>query len=282
MNHFFNIKTKLEQFIKRYYLSALLKGALLFFGIGLLYALFWISIEYFFWISSSGRTIVFWSLVFFEMILFYKLLCVPLLKYLKIRSGISDQEAAKIIGDFFPEISDKLLNIIQLNSQPTTELIVASIQQKTKEFGSVSFKKAVQFKDNLKYLKYTVLPLMIIGVVYASGGQSNLKKSLNRVVDYNTTYTPPAPFQFVVTNNILETVENQSFVLDIRVEGKVVPEQVKISFENQTYFLKRINNQRFQFKFQAPKKDIQFQVFSGNVISNLFELKVLSAPKILN
>lgn len=282
MNHFFNIKTKLEQFIKRYYLSALLKGALLFFGIGLLYALFWISIEYFFWISSSGRTIVFWSLVFFEMILFYKLLCVPLLKYLKIRSGISDQDAAKIIGDFFPEINDKLLNVIQLNSQPTTALIVASIQQKTKEFGSVSFKKAVQFKDNLKYLKYTVLPLMIIGVVYASGGQSNLKQSLNRVVDYKTTYTPPAPFQFVVTNSALETVENQSFVLDIRVEGNVVPEQVKISFENQTYFLKRINNQRFQFKFQNPKKDIQFQVSSENVVSNLLELKVLSAPKILN
>ena len=282
MNHFFNIKTKLEQFIKRYYLSALLKGALLFFGIGLLYALFWISIEYFFWISSSGRTIVFWSLVFFEMILFYKLLCVPLLKYLKIRSGISDQEAAKIIGDFFPEISDKLLNVIQLNSQPTTELIDASIQQKTKEFGSFSFKKAVQFKDNLKYLKYTVLPLMIIGVVYASGGQSNLKQSLNRVVDYKTTYTPPAPFQFVVTNSALETVENQSFVLDIRVEGNVVPELVKISFENQTYFLKKINNQRFQFKFQNPKKDIQFQVSSENVISNLLELKVLSAPKILN
>ena len=72
--------------------------------------------------------------------------------------------SGKNYWDFFPEISDKLLNIIQLNSQPTTELIIASIQQKTKEFGSISFKKAVQFKDNLKYLKYTVLPLMIIGL----------------------------------------------------------------------------------------------------------------------
>ncbi len=263
-------------------MSALLKGALLFFGIGLLYALFWVSIEHFFWISSSGRMIVFWSLVFFEMILFYKLLCVPLFKYLKIRSGISDEEAAKIIGDFFPEISDKLLNVIQLNTLPISELIVASIQQKTEEFGSVSFKKAVQFKENLKYLKHVALPLIIIGVVYASGGQSNLKQSLNRVVDYKTTYTPPAPFQFVVTNSALETIENQPFVLDIKVEGNVVPEQLKITFENQTYFLKRINDQRFQFNFQNPKKDIQFQVSSGNVISNLFELKVLSAPKILN
>jgi len=263
-------------------MSALLKGALLFFGIGLLYALFWVSIEHFFWISSSGRMIVFWSLVFFEMILFYKLLCVPLFKYLKIRSGISDEEAAKIIGDFFPEISDKLLNVIQLNTLPISELIVASIQQKTEEFGSVSFKKAVQFKENLKYMKHVALPLIIIGVVYASGGQSNLKQSLNRVVDYKTTYTPPAPFQFVVTNSALETIENQPFVLDIKVEGNVVPEQLKITFEDQTYFLKRINDQRFQFNFQNPKKDIQFQVSSGNVISNLFELKVLSAPKILN
>ena len=67
-------------------------------------------------------------------------------------------------------------------------------------------------------MKHVALPLIIIGVVYASGGQSNLKQSLNRVVDYKTTYTPPAPFQFVVTNSALETIENQPFVLDIKVE----------------------------------------------------------------
>ena len=92
-------------------------------------------------------------------------MCVPFLQYLKIRSGIDDQQAAKIIGDFFPEVKDKLLNVIQLNNQPATDFVIASIQQKTKEFGGLSFKKAVQFKDNLKYLKYDILPLMIIGAV---------------------------------------------------------------------------------------------------------------------
>ena len=282
MNPFLDIKIKLEQFVKRYYVSALLKGALLFFGIGLLYVLFWISVEYFFWISSLGRTIIFWSLVFFETLLFYKLLCVPFLQYLKIRSGIDDQQAAKIIGDFFPEVKDKLLNVIQLNNQPATDFVIASIQQKTKEFGGLSFKKAVQFKDNLKYLKYAILPLMIIGAVYVSGGQSSFKQSLNRVVDYKTVYSPPAPFKFVLAHNVLETIENQPYVLDVKIQGDIVPDQVEINFENQTYFLKKVNNRQFQYTFKNPKENIEFQVSSAKVVSSLYQLKVLTAPKIIN
>jgi hypothetical protein len=282
LNHFLDIKIKLEQFIKRYYLSALLKGLILFFGFGLLYLLFWVSMEYFFWISTVGRTIIFWSLVLFELLLFYRLLCIPIFKYLKISSGIDETSAAKIVGDFFPEINDKLLNIVQLNKQPASELIVASIQQKTKAFKGVSFKEAVQFRDNLRYIKYAVLPLIIIGIVYISGAQSNLKKSLNRVVDYKTTYSPPAPFQFIIANEDLKTIENQPFVLIVNIEGSMTPEQVKINYNNQIYFLKKIKSHQFQYSFNNPTKDIQFQILSDEVVSNTFELTVLSAPKILD
>ena len=49
---FDEIREKLEAFIKRYYASALIKGALLFFCFGLLYILFWSLIESFFWFSE--------------------------------------------------------------------------------------------------------------------------------------------------------------------------------------------------------------------------------------
>ena len=74
MNAFHNIEQKLEQFIKRYYLSALLKGVLLFFGIGLLYALILLSIEHFFWLGTSGRLFLFFCVFGFEAVLFYGLI----------------------------------------------------------------------------------------------------------------------------------------------------------------------------------------------------------------
>ncbi|MEC8323269.1 MAG: hypothetical protein VXZ57_01215, partial [Bacteroidota bacterium] len=65
------IESKLEKFIKRYYLSAVIRGALLFFGFGVLYILFWVIVESFFWLPSTARGLIFWCIIGFEAVLFY-------------------------------------------------------------------------------------------------------------------------------------------------------------------------------------------------------------------
>ena len=282
MDYFDEIREKLEAFIKRYYASALIKGAMLFFCFGLLYILFWSLIESFFWFSATARAFVFWSLISFEAFLFVRFLLAPFFGFLRFRSGIDHQQAAKIIGDFFPEIKDKLLNTIQLNSQPQSEFITATIQQKTQEFKHISFIKAVRLRDNLKYLKYAFMPLFVIGVAYASGSQSNFKEGLSRVVDYKTNYTPPAPFKFVIINDSLTTIENKPFSLNVKTEGRVVPDKIEISFAGQSYYLKKSDNQLFQYRFLNPAESIGFSLSSGETQSALYQLLVLKAPKIVN
>ena len=282
MDHFDEIREKLEAFIKRYYASALIKGALLFFCFGLLYILFWSLIESFFWFSATARAFVFWSLISFEAFLFIKFLLAPFLSFLRFRSGIDHQQASKIIGDFFPEIKDKLLNAIQLNSQPQSEFITATIQQKTQEFKNISFKRAVRLRDNLKYSKYAFMPLFVIGIVYASGSQSNFREGLSRVVDYKTHYTPPAPFKFIILNESLKTIEKTPFFLNVKTEGRVVPDKVEISFAGQSYFLKKVDNQLFQYRFLNPTESLGFSLSSGDTQSPLYQFLVLKAPKIVN
>ena len=62
---------------------------------------------------------------------------------------ISHEQAANIIGKHFPEISDKLLNILQLKKQPDSnasrELIDASITQKISQISIVPITMAVDF-----------------------------------------------------------------------------------------------------------------------------------------
>ena len=255
---------------------------MLFFGLGLLYALFWVLIEYFFWLPSTGRGLVFWCLLAFEIFLFYRLILVPVTKYFRIRKGINNQEAAALIGSAFPEIKDKLLNTIQIKNQGESELILASIQQKTLQFNPFSFEHAVKLKDNLRYLKYALAPLLILAPFYLFGKEDSIEKSFRRVVDYKTAYAPPPPFTFHISNNMLQTIEGVGFELGVDIKGEVVPESVQIQFGNQRFFLKSVNNRRFLFEFSQPKKDIQFQLFSEGVKSSPYTLKVIKAPKIIN
>ena len=163
LSNFKTIQDKLEQFIRKYYTNELIKGAILFFSIGLLYFLTTLLVEYFLWLSPTARTILFWLFIAVELGLFIKFIAIPLAHLFKLKSGINYDQASKIIGNHFPQVNDKLLNVLQLNQNTgQSELLFASIEQKSAELTPVPFKLAVDFKNNLKYLKYAALPLIIV------------------------------------------------------------------------------------------------------------------------
>ena len=134
MSTFSIIRQKLEQFIKKYYTNELIKGSIFFFTIGCLYFLATLLIEHFLWLNSFGRTVLFWAFVAVEAGLFVRFIAFPLLKLFHLQNGISHEEASRIIGNHFPQVSDKLINVIQLNqNQRESELLLASIDQKASD-----------------------------------------------------------------------------------------------------------------------------------------------------
>ncbi|WP_412987444.1 hypothetical protein [Pontimicrobium sp. IMCC45349] len=282
MGSFKTIQNKLEQFIKRYYTNELLKGAILFFAIGLLYFLFTLFVEYLLWLSPLGRTILFWIFIAVEFTLFLKFILTPLARLFKLQKGINYEEASVIIGNHFPEVNDKLLNVLQLNQNSAqSELLIASIEQKSKELNPIPFKLAVNFKSNTKYLKYAAVPLLIILGSYLSGKVDWFSDSYERVVNYQTAYEPPAPYQFFILNNDLQAIENKDFTLLVKTEGDVVPDNVQITYNEEIYFLKQKETGTFEYVFTQPRSSIDFNVFSDNVSSKTYTLNILQTPTLL-
>ena len=117
MSSFKNIQSKLEGFYRKYYLNELIKGLILFSSFGLVYFLFTLYLEYFLWMKTIARTLLFWMFISVETFLFYKFIMLPLFQLIKIKRGISEVELSKIIGNYFPEVQDKLLNILQLKEE---------------------------------------------------------------------------------------------------------------------------------------------------------------------
>ena len=283
MNNFKNIQDKLEAFIRRYYTNELIKGAILFFAIGLLYFLFTLFVEHVLWLNTSARSVLFWLFIAVEIGLLVKFIFIPLAKLFKLQKGIDYKLASKIIGKHFREVNDKLLNVLQLNeSASKSELLLASIEQKSVELNPIPFKSAVNLNKNFSYLKYAAIPVAILLLTFFTGNFNWFSDSYKRVVHYKTAYEPPAPFQFFVVNDALKAIENKDFKLIVKTAGDVTPENAEITFNDETYFLQQKGVGEFEYIFTQPKEAIIFRLSANNVVSKPYVLEVLEVPSFLS
>ncbi|TDD99653.1 ABC-2 transporter permease [Flavobacterium cellulosilyticum] len=278
-----SIYLKLELFIKKFYTNELIRGIIFFIGLGLMYFLFTLFVEYFLWLKPKGRTILFWFFIGVEIFLFLRFILFPLFQLFQLKKGIEYNYAAKIIGNHFPEVSDKLTNFLQLsNDNNQSELLLASIEQKANSLQPIPFGNAINFNSNKKYLPFALLPIFVFAVFYISGNNTILSQSLNRVVHFKEKFSPPAPFQFVMLNKQLQTKQNQNFIIKIKTEGKIIPENVKLFIDNESYFMEKIKLDEFHFTIEKPSTNILFHVEANSISSSDYELSVIAVPSIAN
>ncbi len=281
MQSLINIENKLALFYKKYYKNELIKGCIFFFSLGVLYLIITIYVESLLWLKPINRFILFWLFIVIELLLFYKFILIPIIKLFKLKEGINNLDSSKIIGNHFPEIKDKLLNLLQLKqANKTSELLIASIEQKSDELNPFRFSESISFQASLKYLKYILLPAAFFSLSFISGLNLDFTQSFNRVVNYQSEFSPPAPFTLSLMPSSLEVIEGQSHKVLIASKGNTLPNEVKIVYNNQTYFTKNEGDGVFSFTFLNIIKPVDFYFESGEVASPFYSITVIKIPLI--
>ena len=275
---------KLNQFIKKYYLNQLIKGSIYVLSVLLLFFILFCSLEFFSSFNVQGRTFLFWSYIIVSFLIIAKFIVIPTLKMVKIGNTLSYKDAAKIIGNHFKEIDDKLLNILELSelSETDNELIRASIDQKTKNIESVKFKSAINLTISKKQIRWIVTPLLIIILFFISGNEYILTESSARIINHNTFFEPEPPFEYVILNNDLKFKQFEDFKLKIKLIGKEIPSEIFIVKNGNKFKLKNLTDNIFEFQFKHASADIKFQFFAGGYTSRPYLIKCLMQPKIVN
>jgi hypothetical protein len=277
------IYDKLEAFIKKFYTNQLIKGIILFIGSGLLYFIFTLLIEYFLWLSTSGRTILFGLFIAVEVFLLIRFIAFPMFKLFKLQKGINYEQASTIIGNHFFDVKDKLLNFLQLSNQSkSSELLVASIEQKATSLQPIPFSNAINFAKNKKFLPYAILPIVLLILFFVTGNSSVISNSFDRVVHFQTKYEPPAPFEFVVLNKSLTTQQNSDFILQVKTQGKVIPENVAIQIGEEEYFLQQTKPGFFEYSFSKLSKNVTFSLQANGLNSKDYQINLIDVPTIAN
>ena len=283
MNAFLNIEQKLSFFYKKYYKNELIKGGILFSLFGVLYLILTLCIEYFLWLKPNYRVILLFIFIATEFFLFLKFIIIPIAQLMRLKKGINEIESSKIIGEHFPEVQDKLLNILQLKTdKKETDLVSASIQQKSIELKLIKFSNAVDYKKNFIYLKYLFFPIFLWFVFFLTGIDVGLYNSFQRVANPITIYTPPPPFLFFLETQNLNAIEGKPFTVSLSTKGDYAPEVVKINYNQQEYFMMETTKGVFSFTFRNVTEPIVFWFQSEGVSSKLYSLNLIKTPLIQN
>jgi hypothetical protein len=280
---------KLDEFIRKYYKNQLLRGFIYSTGLVLLFFVTITLLEYYGHFNPGVRTVLFYSFIAACLFILIKYIVIPLSKLYKLGKIISYEEASGIIGKHFVNVQDKLLNVLQLQhlsagnepQTPNYELLQASIEQKTRELKPVPFTSAVNFSENKKYLKYALVPLLLI-VVILFAAPSVITESTKRLVQHDEYFEREAPFQFVILNDNLQAVAQEDYELKVKLTGDEIPDNVYIDIDGNEFKLDKENIVSFNYLFKNIQKSTTFQLSADGFKSKEYELKALPNPILLN
>lgn len=278
------IRESLDRFIRKYYKNKMIKGIL--YAVAMLLSLFLVMVvlEYFGYFGTWVRALLFWSYLVFGLVVAVHYVLLPLAKMCRLGKIISYEEAARIIGSHFPEVDDKLLNLLQLQQQGEavgSDILSAAIAQKTAQLRPVQFHQAVSLKGNVKYIKYAAIPLAVL-LLLLIFSPALLTGPSHRITHYSTYFEKPAPFSFVIENPSLEAAQQESFTLQVAVEGPSIPAEAFINIEGNLFKMTAIDKSHYTYQFNNLQRSCHFHFEAADVRSAEFELKVYPKPAVVH
>lgn len=277
---------KLDEFIRKYYKNLLIRGAIYSLASIFIFYILIVILEYLGHFGVIIRSLLFYLFIITNTAILVLFFIKPLLKLYRIGKIISHEQAAQIIGAHFGEVKDKLLNTLQLKqmadlNKENSNLIEAGINQKIALLQPIPFHIAIDFKKNKKYLKFVFIPFLML-VFFITASPTLLTAPTNRLLHHATFFEREAPFQFVILNKSLRAVQQEDFLLEVKITGDEVPENIFIESEGIEYQLNKENTVLFQYVFKNIQKNTKFKLKAEPFYSKEYEIIVLPMPMVID
>ncbi|MEA1786470.1 DUF4175 family protein [Arenibacter sp. GZD96] len=260
----------------------LIKGLFLCTTLVLLLVMGVLGVEYFLWLPSMGRFALLLLGLVLASGLLYKYIFVPLLFLFKIRHGISNRDASIIIGAQFPDVKDKLHNLLDLvANKDASELLRASILQRSRLLRSIPFQNAINFRAGIRYVKFIVIPIGILFLLWISGRMHDFFVSYERVINYSQVYEVPAPFKFQLVSTGLRAIEDEPYKIQVVTTGNLRPASVQVVINGKAYAMQR-QEDNFEYSAVIPIDGAQFYFEANGIKSKEYTMELMRTPVILD
>ena len=274
---------KIEAFTRKYYLNRLIQGVLVGAVLWIVFFLLINGLEYFSWFPPKGRFVLFLFLLAGSAFVGVYYFLIPLVNLIRFQKKMSVEQASVLIGKFFPDIKDKLLNTIQLSRIDAADnaLLAAAIEQRSAHLSPIRFSDAVDLRGNLKYLGafFGLLLLLILLIVFLP---SFAVQPTQRIVNYEQAYEKPLPYQVEIEQDEIETTQGKEVKFSIKVKGDRIPDAFYVKSELGQQLMTKASVNDFSYTFKNLYNDLTFNVIGGEYTSRPIHITVHPNPTLLS
>lgn len=272
---------QLSDYKRKFYKNKAIKGAIILLSLFLCAFLVINTIEFSAHLSKTGRAILFYSFIVAFLGTSYWFVIRHIIMMMNDSRQMSNEDAAIQIGQYFPEVSDKLLNVIQLEklTDKQSDLLIAGIQQKSLKLQKIPFVSAVDLSANKKYIRYSYLPAAIIVLLLVFIPQF-LTESSTRIINYNNDFVPEAPFRFIVDDESLSGFKDEPFKITVNTEGRAVPENVFVWLNDRKIKATQTGAGTFEYQIARLKDGTSFKVEAEGIVSDNYDVNTLLRPSL--
>jgi len=279
-NNFKQFVDKLNSYIRKFYLYQLVRGLILFVLIALVYYILIATLEFFtFFEPRIKLLIVVFTVVVSSLNLIYFIIR-PILKLLGIGKILSYYDVSKQLNKAYPEIKDKLVNIIELanesDSLSSISLKNASIDQKINELRLFRFTEIIRFKD-LKFPFLFLFTVMLVFAVLFINKPALFSESSARLIHFQQKFEKPAPYSFKLLNKNLEIITGESVELNLQCLGNDIPETMYVNIGGNNFIMKR-EKEFFTYVVDNVNSSVSFYFTDKWYISDLYRITVINKP----
>ncbi|MCB0479852.1 MAG: hypothetical protein KDC83_00395 [Flavobacteriales bacterium] len=278
------LNQKIDKFIRKYYLNKLISGGIYFLGLFVAFTILVSVLEHFGRFGSTVRGVFLFSFITLNLVVLARFVVIPVLKMYHLGGVISNEQAADIIGRHFSNVGDKLKNTLELKklsdlNPESKNLILASIDQRTTLLKPVLFDQAIDLSSNKKYAKYALIPIgVLVSILLASPGV--ISESTTRIVDFDSTYSKPLPFHFLIENHERHAVKNDDVVCEVKLEGKSIPSECFVVFDGVKFKMDKSSEGGYKYLIRNIQSTTELNYLAGGYTSENIIINVKPKPTI--
>jgi hypothetical protein len=280
-----DIKQELRAYKKKFYTNNLLKGVIFFFAVLVSAFLVGNLIEFVGNLPTIGRGFIFFSFIGVSLYSLTFWVLYPALQLIRLDNYLSDKEAAIQIGEFFPEVKDKLLNTLELSQLDALDnsLIGESIKQRTKELKKTDFTTAIKFNENKKHFtNYLIAPILILLFILILKPKV-FTASSERLINYTEAIVEKAPFTFEWTNKQLNGFKNESLTINLSLTStEAIPQQCFILIDGKRTLMTKDDLSSYSFTVNRLFKGFKIEFEAAGFQSQSYQVNVYERPDLGN
>lgn len=244
--------------------------------------------------DQQFRRVLLYSFVVFSSVCAAWLISIPLFKYLGILRSYHDKELAGFIGEHFPSVADRLVNMLDLaellRSKEFTgsaELVEVALEHFSKSTASLHFTNAVSFASVRRLSSVAAASFFSMAMLTLMPG-SLFHEAAYRIIHHDQTFTPPAIFSISVRPGTIDIIKGESPTVEAMVVPgagiNTLPEELVLSFAaedveiSENIILHADSAGTFRYRFPPMKQSTSYYFSAGSISSEKHTISVIDLP----